>query len=418
MPSAFPTGQGGGRPAELNAGRALLDLFRLVDFQNASDAERDLPGYEVQASADPDDISVYYPLEGRVVLRSATVQTGFLFSRPVGAEPDDLHRSVVSLVLSLIGTELDQTLAIESEARQSFADSFINTAVDRHIPAYDGIGNRGVSTALVSSLTVPIDELADLVAGRLLRTAFEELASPLGGIAESNRAYIERFFTAASIHRVLSRDGVAVAEPEPAVGARDIAVALADRLEAMQASLRELDVELRRDVPELVASFDPTAAVHDLLGELDLFRAQRMIFGHADLRDELDRMGALGLMHRRRATPEPPEGFSMTPPTIPRITNRAGGLVKAKWADPDPVRARQDQDIWYRWRTNAVWAGHWEARRPPLAARHGSAWRRHDLPDRGTPGVRSRGHRALRLPRRSALPAESGCRLPAAARQR
>ena len=29
MPSAFTLGLGGGRPAELNAGRALLDLFRL-----------------------------------------------------------------------------------------------------------------------------------------------------------------------------------------------------------------------------------------------------------------------------------------------------------------------------------------------------------------------------------------------------
>jgi hypothetical protein len=364
MPSAFPEGLGGGRPAELNAGRALLDLFRLVDFQNASDAERDLPGYEAQAPADPDDISVYYPVEGRVVLRSATVQTGFLFSRPVGAEPDDLHRSVVSLVLSLVGTELDQTEDTQSEARQSFADSFINTAVDRHIPAYDAIGNRGVSTALVSSLTVPIDELADLVAGRLLRTAFEELARPLGGVTETNRAYIEQFFTSAGINRVLGREGVTFAEPDPAVGARDIAVALADRVEAMQASLRELDVRLRHDVPELIASFDPTTAVHALLGELDLFRVQRVIFGHASLPDGPDRLGVIGLMHRRRAMSDAPDGFSMTPPTIPHISNRGGGLIKAKWADPASVRARQDQDTWYRWRTNAVWAAHWETGAP------------------------------------------------------
>jgi Tubulin like len=364
MPSAFPDGLGGGRAAELNAGRALLDLFRLVDFQNASDAERDLPGFEPQTAADPEDISVYYPVEGRVALRAATVQTGFLFSRPVGAEPDDLHRSVVSLVLSLVGTELDQTEDTQAEARQSFADSFINRAVDRQIPAHDGIGNRGVSTALVSSLTVPTDELADLVAGRLMRTAFEELASPLGGITENNRGYIEQFFTAAGVNRVLSRAGVPFAEPEPAAGAREIAVALADRVEAMQASLRELDMRLHRDMPELVASFDATAAAHALLGDLDLFRAQRVIFGHTDLPDGLDRLGVLGLMQHRRALPEPPDGVSMTPPTIPHISNRAGGLLKAKWADPESVHARQDQEIWYRWRTNAVWAAHWEASAP------------------------------------------------------
>ena len=364
MPSAFPEGLGGGRPAELNAGRALLDLFRLVDYQNASDAERDLRGYETHTPADPDDVSVYYPVEGRVVLRPATVQTGFLFSRPVGAEPDDLHRSVVSLVLSLVGTDLDQAEEPQAEARQSFADSFINSAVDRHIAAHDGIGNRGVSTALVSSLTVPIDELADLVAGRLLRTAFGELASPLGGVRESNRPYLEQFFTAAGIHKVLSRDGVAFAEPEPTMGAHDVTVALSDRAEAMQTSLRELDTRLRREVPETVAAFEPVAAVNALLGELDLFRVQRVIFGHAELADELDRIGVRGLMHRRRATPEPPAGFTTTPPVIPHIRNSMGGLVKAKWADIVPVRVREDQDTWYRWRSHAVWAEHWETSTP------------------------------------------------------
>ena len=364
MPSAFPEGLGGGRSAELNAGRALLDLFRLVDFQNASDAERDLRGYETYAPDDPDDMSVYYPLEGRVVLRPATVQTGFLFSRPVGAEPDDLHRSVVSLVLSLVGTELDQTEEPQAEARQSFADSFINSAVDRHIASQDGIGNRGISTALVSSLTIPIDELADLVAGRLLRAAFGELASPLGGVRENNRPYLEQFFTAAGIHKVLSRDGVAFAEPEPTMGAHDVTVGLSDRAEAMQTSLRELDARLRREVPEIVAAFEPIAAVNALLGELDLFRVQRVIFGHAELPDEIDRIGVRGLMHRRRAMPDPPAGFTMTPPVIPHIRNSIGGLVKAKWADPVPVQTREDQDAWYRWRSHAVWAEHWEASTP------------------------------------------------------
>ena len=39
MPSAFDKGLGGGRAAELNAGRALLDLFRLVDQQNGAAAQ-------------------------------------------------------------------------------------------------------------------------------------------------------------------------------------------------------------------------------------------------------------------------------------------------------------------------------------------------------------------------------------------
>ena len=53
MPSAFENGRGGGRTAELNAARALLDLFRLVDQQNGAAARLNLQGMEHQAADRP-----------------------------------------------------------------------------------------------------------------------------------------------------------------------------------------------------------------------------------------------------------------------------------------------------------------------------------------------------------------------------
>ena len=55
---------------------------------------------------DPEEVAVSYPGNQRIVMRPGTVQTGFLFSQPAGANREDMHRSIVSLVMSLVGTEM------------------------------------------------------------------------------------------------------------------------------------------------------------------------------------------------------------------------------------------------------------------------------------------------------------------------
>jgi hypothetical protein len=103
MPAAFTLVLGGGRAAQLNAGRALLDLFRLVDQQNGADAELMLRSAHDQQASDPEDVAVNYPGRHRMVMTAGTLQTGFLFSQPAGATREDMHRSIASLVVSLVG---------------------------------------------------------------------------------------------------------------------------------------------------------------------------------------------------------------------------------------------------------------------------------------------------------------------------
>lgn len=101
MPSAFEDGMGGGRAAVLNAGSALVDLFRLVDDQNAQGTEDEVAG-GTQAKG---PLSVCLPGEPHSIsLRPATVQTAFLFGRPDdGVSGEDLIRSMVSLIMALVG---------------------------------------------------------------------------------------------------------------------------------------------------------------------------------------------------------------------------------------------------------------------------------------------------------------------------
>ena len=362
MPSAFQDGLGGGRRAELNAARALLDLFQLVDQQNSGSAEHYLRGSMIRRRDISHEEAVHYPHTGRIVLRPGTVQTGVLFANPIGAERSDLHHSIASLVLSLIRADLPQ----EDEQRsggphQLFADSWVNSGQYRQAMAENGIGKRGVSTALVASLTTPFDDLAGIIGGRLLRSAVQQLESP-GGKPEENRAHMEAFLRDAGVHRVLARDGVSFAEPEPVYGAREVAMALNDRAEAMKAALHTLEANLSRDVPQLIGRFDPRGAIRELLGSLDAFRVQRVTTGHPELKDEIDKTGVAGLLQRRRVVPPAPNGFGSAPPGASELKNRAAGLIKVKWADQGPVRARRDQDNWYSWRTHVAWAEAWDMR--------------------------------------------------------
>jgi len=363
MPSAFPNGSGGGRAAQLNAGRALLDLFRLVDQQNASDVDRDLGGYDptgANRAIRSDRAAVHYPGQQPYVLRPSTVQTGFLFSLPLGAERPDLHRSVVSLILSLIATELVQ--AGDTEQHQSFADSFINGGVTREVPASNGIGNSGVSTAQVASLTVPLDDLADMVAGRLLSLAVNQLSVPGHELPEENAQHINEFFARAGIQAAIGRASGAFVEPEPATGAGNVTLALRDRGQSMVQSLRELQGRLPTEVGQILEGFDPRGAALGLLGPLDPFRVERVLFGHQGLTREAERGGALGVMQRLRQDPPNPAGFVQSPPGVPALRDRMARRVK--WADDEPVLCRETQDDWYRWRTRSLWAQAWDQQSP------------------------------------------------------
>ena len=218
MPSAFPEGLGGGRPAQLNAARALMDLFRLVDQQNGIGADDVLRGASDSRPADPDDVAVSYPGGRRLVMRPGTMPTGFLFSQPAGATRADMRRTITSLVLSLVGTEMSPDDDRFGEHHQSFADSFVNQAADRQVTAESGIGGRGVSTALAASLTVPIDELAELVGYRLLRESVGEISLTgdlerlSGALSDFARADEEGFSRrAADLHR--RRSGVSYLLP-------------------------------------------------------------------------------------------------------------------------------------------------------------------------------------------------------------
>ncbi|MFE2755294.1 tubulin-like doman-containing protein [Actinosynnema sp. NPDC059335] len=355
MPSAFEEGLGGGRPARLNAGRALLDLFRLVDDQNSQVAGTELDGMGLTGA-----LSVRYPTGGDLRLRAGTVQTGFLFSRSTGVEREDLHRSVVSLVFSLIGTGPTEAVGQPQgtdRMYQSFADDFINRAAERELPSTSGIGNRGVSTSLVASMTVPVDDLADIVSSRLLAEAVTELLEPPPGRAEGNRGPITEMFTGSNLDPLRQRAPVEFAEPPIAAGAEAVLRALSTRVNTMEAALTALEQQLRQRVPQLAQDFDPQRAIELLLADHDLFRVHRVFAGHPVLADPADQRGFARILESRRGEPEPPDGVGLAPPQPLPVRNRL--FSRIKWSDPVVRHAIEEQNRWYQWRAKRAWHAAW-----------------------------------------------------------
>ncbi|QSS91988.1 tubulin-like doman-containing protein [Streptomyces sp. M54] len=361
MPSSFSASTGGGREAELNAARSLVDLFRLVDGQNAPTA-----GAEIGDLDQETGLGIRYPGAVPIRLRTGILPTAFLFSPTAGIRQDDLRRSIVSLVMSLIGTELGDSRAqgramAGDDDFQTFAASFINRGVHRSALSPTGIGRQGVSTSLVASMTAPMDELADLVAGRLLRVAVNDLVERPRLPAKDERvALIRRLFADSHLEELWERKQLPVEDPQPLPrGGKAIEEALNQRLGDMRRLLSDLQATAHRQAAAMAGRFAPRPAIDKLLQTTDPFLAERLVRGVADSDDELTRLGFLGMLTARSRSPKRPAGVTDQPPKTPRIKGRIAGMSPARWGDEDVRAVLRAQDNWYRWRSRAVWHEAW-----------------------------------------------------------
>jgi hypothetical protein len=358
MPSAFPPEAGGGRAAELNASRALVDISRLVDSQNAPEASD-----QVGDVFHPHSVGTRYPGADLVTLRPSTMQTAILFSRPVGIQPEDLRRSITATVMSLIGTELgDDRAAGRTEGDyQSFAASFVNKAVERATPSRSGIGYRGMSTSLAASLTVPVDDLAEIVAGRLLAAGVRGMAEAARRHSTEGTQRVAAMFAAAGIGALWEREPRPVTEPDPLPrGSRAIGQALRTRQEDMEDALRRLELDLDHAMPRLVEEFRPAAALRETLAHLGPFQLEKVLTGVPEHPERVAATGFAGMLDHRRNQPERPENVQFAAPPIPPIRRSLGGLTPARWGDADVQACAADQNRWYRYRANRLWHAAWK----------------------------------------------------------
>jgi hypothetical protein len=302
---------------------------------------------------------VVYPT-GPVRMRPATIQTAFLFSRTAGIEREDLHRSAVSMIMSLIGTgpaERDR----RGEDAPSFAEDFVNTSAKRSDHAASGIGRKGVSTALVASMTVPKEQLAELIAGRLLAQGVQVLDDRARRETEQYREHVVRLFGTSGLGPLWSREPEQINEVAPTQGAASILDALAIRGDEIEDALESLDRRLVTAAAELARDFNPTAAVLDLLkaSELDPFRLHWVVAGSPEAEDRVAREGFGGMVRSRQREPERPSGVGIGRPQPRRIKDKVPKVVPARWGDPEVRGSLDDQEQWHQWQARVRWHQRW-----------------------------------------------------------
>ncbi|QFZ19632.1 tubulin-like doman-containing protein [Saccharothrix syringae] len=352
MPSAFEEGMGGGRAAVLNSGSALVDLFRLVDDQNAQDVEDEVG----EGRPERGPLSIRLPGEqGPISLRPATVQTAFLFGRPDdGVSGADLVRSMVSLITALVSAG--------PEGGTSFAEHFVNTTTSRSALAETGIGRRGVSTAAVASLTIPLAVLADVVSSRLLADAVRAMRVTPTAAGVQNRDLLQRFDITSGLEGFFScapLEDFAEAPDEP-VGYDAIVQALNARARSMQDGLEHNERLLGPHMGRLAKDFSPVRAAEELSRTVDPFQLRRLVRGDAGYPEPLDRGGFEKVLTDRREPHRAPAGsdFGLHPPQ-PEAVRKRRSLRRLRWTDPSVQEAVDEQDTWYRWRVRRQWHEAW-----------------------------------------------------------
>ncbi|MCA1675319.1 MAG: hypothetical protein LC799_25075, partial [Actinobacteria bacterium] len=289
------------------------------------------------------------------------MRTAFLFGRPVGGvDRDDLSRSMVSFMLSLIGAGLTDPRDEEDSSEstyQLFADDFINHMITRHAPAKTGVGKRGVSTSAVAAMTIPVEELTDIIAARLLAEAVRQLSVPPGGRLESNGELIGDFFLHSGLKPLQEREALKLPDHEIPTGHDAIMRALNARTKNMEANLATLKQQLGKPVAQLAQDFNPFHAAEQLLKRIDLFRLKRVAFGDPTLPEQMDKGGFDKVLDNRRHPPQNPQDFTISPPALQGV--RRPTLSRLKWVDPTVTRVIQLQDAWYTWRTQQIWHSAW-----------------------------------------------------------
>ncbi|MFJ9529058.1 SAV_2336 N-terminal domain-related protein [Streptomyces cyaneofuscatus] len=350
MPSSFPAKAGGGREAELNAARSLVDLFRLVDGQNAPTT-----GDEVGDLGQDASLSIRYPDTTPVRLRIGTLPTAFLFSPTAGIRQDDLRRSIASLVMSLNRTGQGDD---SSPGRTAAAGSFVDRGTRRSALSLTGIGRRGVSTCLVASMEAPLDQLADLVAGRLLRVAtIEQLTHQRNPVEHVVISLIRQLFVDSQLERLWECPQLPVEGPQQLPqGGRAIEEALNNRIGDMHRLLTELRTIADRQTASMAAQFNPRTAIDRLLGSVDPFLAEGLVRGRLS-DDPFSQAGFLGMLDG--LDPMSSADVDSVPPGVPRIRDRLAGLAQARWDDENVRTVLRTQDDWYRHRSRAIWHAAW-----------------------------------------------------------
>jgi tubulin-like protein len=355
MPSAFPTEHDPKtrRFHALNGGPVLKELFELVDLAHTA------------PSAVP---AVRYPGAAEIEVTSPVpAKTAIVFDRPATLTMDDLLRSIGSFVVSIIGTTVSTDHGGEFVP---LASRLVNATLQGQ-PAPNRIGNHPALAPLAAELRIPVEEIAEILAERLLAGATAQLLEPAAGEEDDNLRLFDRFGAASGLDALVTATAEHRLPPVSGRGAAELTEQLQKRASRALVEIRELERRLQTTLARLAHEADYGAGIETLAIHEDLFRIHRVLCGHPKFERPITRDGFRGVVARVGQEPPPnPHGFTDAPPPIASFHDRYKGFQKIAVND-EPIRqAVAVQDAWLEWAAeqvaHRVWKSYQESWRPRL----------------------------------------------------
>jgi hypothetical protein len=111
---------------------------------------------------------------------------------------------------------------------------------------------------------------------------------------------------------------------------------------------RNIEIEpnrLAEAIARMAQNFDPFSAALVLLRSVDLVRARRVVLGHHDLPDALDRGGLNELLEGLRVPPDRPPGLNAAGPPVPSNLQRRF-TQRLRMTDESVLAVVRQKDTW------------------------------------------------------------------------
>ena len=163
LPSAFIENW---KPNNVKAGKsnaaiALKDLAQLVEH--------------LQKDDQPEDFKIHYPQPfGVTKMTPATIPTAFLFSKAASVNQEDMYKSMASFVMSQVTTgekPVDENEEKNLDSKKTEMSIFSKIINDKSLTAQTdefGPGLKPFTPAISSSLSIPVENVADLISRKLI----------------------------------------------------------------------------------------------------------------------------------------------------------------------------------------------------------------------------------------------------------
>ena len=357
LPSAFIDNW---KPNNIKAGKAnaaiaLKDLAHLVEH--------------LQKDDQPDDFKIHYPQPfGETKMTPASIPTAFLFSKAASVNQQDMYKSMASFIMSQVTTGevlSDNTGTKNLDSKETQMSIFSQIINDKNLTGEMdkyGPGLKPFSPAISSSLSIPVESVADLVSKKLITEFIKENKETSLIQAQNNATDMAEVLKNMELNFMIdpvpTKPQNLVDEEENMVSSsgKDLIKNASYYRNQLQRWINGFEPFARRSITE--ASMDWNQEVIRLLSSNSLLKTIRIFQGANLAQDTHSKEGVVGKLTNFSST----INKSSSTPELPRIK---GPKTFMKGSNPrvKTEYLRQSLPAWYKNEFKIKWQDAWNVQR-------------------------------------------------------